>query len=179
MRRSMHVLALAFVTGAALAANDRATGDLVIQSLNTPDPIFTAADSVTVRVSAGSDAALRGVRVRLNGEDVTSAFASDGPAAMTGTVSGLQPGINTLEVFKSRGGKAAAARLKVARAKAPAVACTAASFPASALPVPNTVVTSATPVAATSTVPAHCLVTGTINAGRIGAESSPGAPVVV
>jgi feruloyl esterase len=39
------------------------------------------------------------------------------------------------------------------------------------------VVTSVTPVAATATVPAHCLVSGTTNAGRIGAETSPGAPV--
>ena len=43
--------------------------------------------------------------------------------------------------------------------------------------MPNTVVTSATPVVATPTVPAHCLVVGTINAGRVGAETSPGAPV--
>ena len=32
-------------------------------------------------------------------------------------------------------------------------------------------------MAATATVPAHCLVVGTINAGRVGNETSPGAPV--
>jgi feruloyl esterase len=92
-------------------------------------------------------------------------------------VVGLQPGINSLEVFKNRGERDASAGVKVARAKAPSLACSPASFPASALPVPNTVVTSATPVAATPAVPAHCLVVGTINAGRVGNETSPGAPV--
>jgi feruloyl esterase len=178
MKRSICVLAFAVLGGAALAHDDDPAGaGLAIQSLNSPDPVFTAADSVPVRVSAASGAALRRARVRLNGDDVTSAFSPSEALAMTGTVFGLQPGINTLEVFKSRGDRHAAARLTVARAKAPSVACSAASFPAAALPVPNTVVTSVTPVAATPTVPAHCLVGGTINAGRVGAETSPGAPV--
>ena len=77
---------------------------------------------------------------------------------LTGTVIGLVPGINSLEVFKNGGERRAVAGLKVARAKAPSATCSTASFPADALPVPNTVVTSATPVVATPTVPAHCLV---------------------
>ena len=170
------LVVLAGLGGSAAAHADGADG-YAIQSLNLPDPIFTGADGIQIKVSAASDAALRRARIRLNGDDVTSAFSSSEAEAMTGTVFGLQPGINTLEVFKHRGDRRAAASLKVALAKAPSLACNAASFPASALPVPNTVITSVAPVAATATVPAHCLVVGTINAGRVGAETSPGAPV--
>jgi hypothetical protein len=171
------LLAIAAVSASALA-HDRGRSDdgYAVQSLNTPDPIFTATDSVAVRVSVPPGEARKAV-VRLNGQVVTSALAETAPGVLEGTVVGLQPGINSLEVFKNRGERDAVAGLKVARAKAPTAACSAASFPAAALPVPNTVVTSATPVAATATVPAHCLVVGTINAGRVGAETSPGAPV--
>ena len=173
MKRSL-CLSLLVLAGGALAHDaDRFS----IQSLNLPDPIFTAADNVQIRVTAGSSEAARRAAVRLNGDEVTSALAETEPGVLTGTVFGLQPGINSLEVFKSRRDRHPEAGLKVARAKAPSVACSLASFPASALPVPSTVVTSATPVAATATVPAHCLVVGTINAGRIGNETSPGAPV--
>jgi hypothetical protein len=171
------LLAIAAVSASALA-HDRGRSDdgYAVQSLNTPDPIFTATDSVAVRVSVPPGEARKAV-VRLNGQVVTSALAETAPGVLEGTVVGLQPGINSLEVFKNRGERDAVAGLKVARAKAPTAACSTASFPAAALPVPNTVVTSATPVAATATVPAHCLVVGTINAGRVGAETSPGAPV--
>jgi hypothetical protein len=45
---------------------------------------------------------------------------------------------------------------------------------ASGLPNSTTVITSATLVPASGTIPEHCNVVGTINAGRVGAESSPG-----
>ncbi|HET7765437.1 MAG TPA: DUF6351 family protein, partial [Burkholderiales bacterium] len=179
MIRSLSLSFLAFaVFAGSVSAHDDPTGrDYGLLSLNLPDPIFTGSDSIPVRISASTDAAIHRARVRLNGSDVTSVFSSGGEGEMTGTVAGLLPGLNTLELFKARGDKHAVASLKVARARAPALACSLSSFPVSALPVPNTVVTSVTPVAATSTVPAHCLVSGTINAGRIGAETSPGAPV--
>jgi len=170
------LLVLAASGGGAVAHDDGPDG-YALQSLNLPDPIFTAADSVPLRVSASSDALVGRARVKLNGDDVTSAFSPSGAGEVSGTVFGLQPGLNTLEVFRNRGDRHAEARLTIARAKAPSIACSTASFPASALPVPDTLVTSATPVAATATVPAHCLVVGTINAGRVGAETSPGAPV--
>jgi feruloyl esterase len=175
MKRSLCLSLFAFALAGGAAAHD--ADRYSIQSLNLPDPIFTAADNVQIRVSAGSSAAASRASVRLNGDEVTSALAETEPGVLTGTVFGLQPGINSLEVFKSRRDRHPEAGLKVARAKAPAVACAAESFPASALPVPNTVVSSVAPVAATATVPAHCLVVGTINAGRIGNETSPGAPV--
>jgi feruloyl esterase len=175
MKRSLCLSLFAFALAGGAAAHD--ADRYSIQSLNLPDPIFTAADNVQIRVSAGSSAAASRASVRLNGDEVTSALAETEPGVLTGTVFGLQPGINSLEVFRSRRDRSPEAGLKIARAKAPSVACAPASFPASALPVPNTVVTSVAPVAATATVPAHCLINGTINAGRIGNETSPGAPV--
>jgi hypothetical protein len=180
MTRSLRslLLCLAAFSCGALAHGDRRADDdgFAIQSLNTPDPIFTTADAVAVRVSAKSSHAARKALVRLNGHDATSALAETEPGVLTGTLVGLQPGINSIEVFKNRGERGAVAGLKVARAKAPSVACSLASFPAAALPVQNTVVTSATPVAATATVPAHCLVVGTINAGRVGTPTPTPTP---
>lgn len=173
MKRSLCLFLLALAGNALAHDADRFS----IQSLNLPDPIFTAADNVQIRVSAGSGDAARRVSVRLNGNEVTSALAETEPGVLTGTVFGLQPGINSLEVFRSRQDRHAEAGLKIARAKAPSVPCRPESFPASALPLPNTVVISAAPVAAVGSVPAHCLVVGTINAGRVGTETSPGAPV--
>jgi feruloyl esterase len=181
MKRSLHSLLLVCaVISCGAVAHDHGRADdagYTIKSLNAPDPIFTAGESIAVRVSAKSSKAASKVVLRLNGHDVSSALAEVAPGVLEGMLVGLQPGINSFEVFKNRGERRAVAGLKVARAKAPAVSCSVASFPAAALPVPNTAVTSATPVAATATVPAHCLVIGTINAGRVGAETSPGAPV--
>src|SRR5262245_47648199 len=143
MQRSLHslLLILAAFSCSALAHGDRADDDgYAIQSLNAPDPIFTAADAIAIRVTTPK---VRHTVVRLNGDDVTSALAESEPGVLTGTVVGLQPGINTLEVFKNRGERHAVAGLKVARAKGPSVACSLSSFPAAALPVANTVVTSA------------------------------------
>jgi hypothetical protein len=171
------LLVLAAFGGSAVAHEGGSDG-YAIQSLNLPDPIFVlGGDGIQIRVTAGSSEAIQRAGVRLNGDDVSSAFSPSEPGAMTGTVFGLQPGINTVELFKTKREKHPVARLKVARAKSPTLDCSAASFPISALPVPNTVITSVAPVTATATVPAHCLISGTINAGRVGAETSPGAPV--
>src|SRR4051794_14097758 len=162
------LLALAMAAGGALA--DPQPSRYTITSLNAPDPIFvTGGDAVPISVTATPSSAIRRATLLLNGQDVTSALAPSGPGAMSGTVHGLLPGINTLELLRNANENKPMATLKVAKAKAPVLACNLASFPASALPVPNTtVVTSATLMAATSTVPAHCLVVGTINAGRVG-----------
>jgi len=171
MKRALFI-ALALVAGAAVAD----PSGYSITSLNTPDPIFvTSGDSVPISVTA-PDSALRRATLLLNGHDVTSALAPSGPGTMSGTVVGLLPGINTFELLKNAKEKKPQASLKVAKAKAPVLTCSAASFPAAALPVPNTAVTSVAPVAATSTVPAHCLVIGTINAGRVGTPTPTATP---
>jgi tannase/feruloyl esterase len=171
MKRAL-LVALALGAGAAIA--DPEASRYSIKSLNTPDPVFVASgDAVPISVTA-PEPALRRATVRLNGHEITSALSPSGSASLSGTVVGLQPGINTFELFADRKAKNPEATLKVARGRAPVVTCSANSFPASALPVPNTVVTSVT--TATTPVP-HCLISGTINAGRVGAETSPGAPV--
>ena len=147
-----------------------------IASLNTPDPAFVATgNSVTVRASASSAASLRKLIVTLNGRDVTHALTTVGGQSVSGTVVGLMPGMNLFEVFKNNGERSPVASLKVALAQAPATTCAPVSFSTAAFPVANVQVVSATPVAATATVPAHCVVNGTINAGRVGYPSSASA----
>ena len=168
------LIALALIAGAAIA--DPKPNGYGITSLNTPDPVFvTSGDAVPIAVTA-PDSALRRAMLLLNGHDVTSALAPSGLGTMSGTVTGLMPGINTFELLRNAKEKKPLATLKVAKAKAPVLACSTASFPAAALPVPNTAVTSVTTVAATSTVPAHCLVVGTINAGRVGTPTPTATP---
>lgn len=180
MKRSVCLIALTLATMVGTsAAHQRDQAEFVVRSLNTPDPIFVSGDSVALSVSASSAKALGRATIRVNGRDVTRLFVPGTDGAITATVSGLSQGINTVEVFESKRDNKAAARLKIARAMGPAVACSAASFATTALPVPNTVISTVTPVAATATVPAHCLVTGTIDAGRVGYPSSPNAPVSV
>ena len=66
MKRSLCLSLFAFALAGGAAAHD--ADRYSIQSLNLPDPIFTAADNVQIRVSAGSSAAAsrasvgRGVR---------------------------------------------------------------------------------------------------------------------
>src|SRR5437868_2347366 len=143
MKRALFI-ALALVAGAAVAD----PSGYSITSLNTPDPIFVASgNSMPISVTA-PDSALRRATVLLNGHDVTSALAPSGPGTMSGTVVGLLPGINTFELLKNAKEKKPLATLKVAKAKPPVLACSTASFPASALPVPNTAITSVAAVAA-------------------------------
>ena len=174
MKRAL-LVALALSAGAALA--DPKPGGYSITSLNTPDPIFvTSGDSVPISVTATPASAIRRATLLLNGQDVTSALAPSGPGAMSGTVHGLQPGINTFELLKNASENKPMATLKVAKAKAPVLTCKSDSFPVAALPVLNTAITSVTHVDGTTTVPAHCLVSGTINAGRVGTPTPSGPP---
>ena len=110
MKRSLRSLLLVWIVfcGGAFAQDD----GYAIQSLNTPDPIFTAGDTVALRVSAQSSQAAQRAVVRLNGHDVTSALAETAPGVLEGTVLGLQPGINALEVFKNRGARRAVAGIR-------------------------------------------------------------------
>ena len=162
-------LSLAFA-GSALADQSR----YALSSLNTPDPLFVASgDSVPINVTSTPAPLARKVALRLNGQDVTSALSPSGAGSMTGTVAGLQPGINTFELFETAQSAKAIATLKVALARSPAVGCSRDSFPVSELPVPNTAITS---VAMVNTPVPHCLVSGTINAGRVGTPTPTPTP---
>lgn len=179
-RLCLVLLCAAAIAGPAVAGQREETAGYSIASLNTPDPYFVpSGNTVPITVSVASPGEMQRVVVKLNGDNVTSELLANGPETLAGSVSGLLPGMNLLEVFHDSRELRPVASLKVALARAPVVSCSAASFSAGSLPVPNTVITSVTQVAATSTVPAHCLITGTIDAGRVGYPSSPSAPVSV
>ena len=173
---SLLSLALATATPSHGDEDRSARDGYTLRSLNLPEPVFVLGDSVALEVSADSRVPLARAGIRLNGNDVSPAFSVSAPGVLTGTVAGLQPGLNTVQVFKTGRESRPVATLTVARAKAPLLPCNAASFPAAALPAPNTVITSVSPVAATATVPAHCLVSGTINAGRVGTPTPTPTP---
>ena len=71
------------------------------------------------------------------------------------------------------GGGSSTSSTATAAASPGAESCTALSSKASSLPT-GAAITSAVFVPATSTVAEHCNVVGTVNAGRAGAQSSPG-----
>jgi hypothetical protein len=150
-----------------------------IQSLNTPYPEFVSSgDSVLVKVMGPSTKAVLKSSVRLNGNDVTQVFSSDGePGSMTGMISGLTPGVNIIQVYPSKKSKEVLAKLTVSTAILPQLDCsglTSLTIPLELLPSPSDVVliTSAVPATATTTLPEHCIVQGKINP-RIGVNDTP------
>src|SRR5512145_2456979 len=100
--RVVFLVSIAVAAGGAAGDEDRSGTGYTIRSLNLPDPIFLAGDSIQIRVTAESDAAARRAGITLNGDDVTAAFSPAEPGALVGTVSDLQPGINTFNVFRTR-----------------------------------------------------------------------------
>jgi hypothetical protein len=172
--RSIALCTMLCLSSAGLMAHEEQRAEKVsITSLNQPDPVFVpSGDQVSVNVRARSANTLRKLVVTLDGRNVTHSFSLVDSHSMTATIAGLRPGMNTFEVFMNKGDKRPAASLKVAAALSPAAACSAASFPVNALSGMNVAIVSATPVAATATVPEHCLVNGTIDAGRVGYPSS-------
>ncbi len=183
----MNILARsrAFATAALLcaglgfAATANAAGGYSIQSLNTPNATFvTSGDAVRINIKAASTALVLRTALRMNGANVTSALQPDGAeGSMTGTVQGLQVGDNVFELFTSKSAAQSSARLVVVRAQtvSNASAACAALKTTAVLPVPNTVITTSTLVAASGNTPEHCNVVGTINAGRVGYASSASA----
>jgi feruloyl esterase len=150
-----------------------------IQSLNTPNPEFVSdGNAVLVKVTGPSTASVINSSVRLNGQDITYAFAPDGtPGSMTGMVLGLISGGNIIEVYPSKKSQKVLARLTVSTPVLPSLNCaelTALVIPPQLLPSPSDVVqiTSATPMAVTPTLPEHCRVQGKINP-RIGVNNTP------
>jgi len=172
-RRLIAVLAATLAAAPTLAADGYS-----ITSLNSPVANFvTSGTSVAINVAAPADVALQRLRLTLNNRDVTSALQPAAtPGTWTGTVSGLATGENILRLSRRHDDDDALAQLHVATPTPPKLSCADVAGVAPALPVPKTVITSATLVAATATVPEHCLVVGTINAGRVGTPSSPTAP---
>jgi pimeloyl-ACP methyl ester carboxylesterase len=150
-----------------------------IQSLNIPYPEFASSgDSVPVRVMGPTKKAVQTLSVRLNGSDVSKAFSLNGePGSMTGTIPGLLPGANIIQVYPSKKSRQVLAKLTVSTAISPGRGCgdlISLTIPQGLLPSPADVVqiASATPTAATATLPEHCLVKGRINP-RTGVNNTP------
>jgi feruloyl esterase len=173
--------ALVLATPAAFAA------DYSIRSLNAaPTPEFVRnGNAVQVRVTGPSTALILRSAVRLNGLNVTSAFVPDGTAGgMVGTVAGLQPGVNRLELFDSKTAAVPVARFTVSASLTPQLTCASLvglAIPPALLGSPTDVVaiTSAVPTAATASLPAHCIVRGNANphVGSNGTQFSIGFEV--
>src|ERR1044071_5299739 len=106
--------------GVLFVSNSLAQTGYTITSLNTPLPEFVASgDTVRINITAPSTALILRSTLTLNGKNVTSSFQPDGTGSMTATVSGLQVGSNTLQLFPMKGSKVPVAQLIVTRAHAP------------------------------------------------------------
>src|SRR6185312_13501980 len=148
---------LALCLGVLFVSNSLAQTGYTITSLNTPLAEFVASgDSVQVNVKASSTALILRSTLTLNGKNVTSSLQPDGTGSMTGSVSGLQVGFNTFQLFSLKGSKVPVAELIVTRAHAPSIACSSlAAF--TSVTIPKVVITSAVLTAATQSLPEHCL----------------------
>jgi len=144
----------------------RAASFYTIRSLNTPIADFVASgDAVAINVTASSSAEIARAGLTLNGADVTGALRPDGaPGSLTGTVSGLEPGVNTFRLYKKRGSQAVVGELTVIRAVAPVISCAAlasTSLPDTVLS-PTVLNADGATSAAGVPLPEHCVVRGTI-----------------
>jgi hypothetical protein len=146
--------------------------------VNAPFPEFVATgDQVPIVVEGPSAAALRNVAIKLNGIDVTDRFAAQGATALAGMVQGLARGSNVISVHPSAHAAKAHATVTVTTAVSPQLGCaglTTLAVPPALLDAADDVVqiTLAQPVAATSTLPAHCRIRGAINP-RTGVNNTP------
>ncbi|HKW01154.1 MAG TPA: DUF6351 family protein [Vicinamibacterales bacterium] len=174
-------LALLFTCAAALCGSAWGAGDeYSISAPGTALAGYVAGDSVAVSVGLPGGKHVERVTLRLNGRDVTSALQADsGGGTLSGTVAGLRPGANELELLAK---KDRVASLTVMRAIGPAMSCeslaTLSGFPVQASGnVGGTTITTAKLVPAgnvgNTAVPEHCLVQGMLQE-RTGVAGVPG-----
>ena len=169
------------ILGCAAALSAAAHDDDAQYSISAPGTTLTGyvtGTTLPVSVTAPTGKHAPRITLRLNGKDVTSALQPDASGALTGTVSGLTPGANTLQLFAK---KDEVATLTVMKGMAPAVTCaslaTLTDFPIQPSgAMGGTVITTATLTAATGTVPEYCLVRGSMEervgiAGVVGTSS--------
>ena len=104
-RLALILLVLAGVLAGAPAAWAHDDGDYDIRVLSSPADMVTGGDAL-VEVSVPRRDSLHHVRVKLNGDDVTSAFDADpSERTLSGLVDGMELGENTLAVYAKRGHK--------------------------------------------------------------------------
>jgi hypothetical protein len=165
--RWMALAAMAWAPPAAMAA-----GPYAIESLNAaPTPEFVReGSSVTIRVTAPSTALVLRSTVRLNGKNVTSALVPEGtPGVLVGTVPGLKPGANVLELYAGKTASTVLARTTVSAAVTPLISCESIATTV----LPETTLTAVTvaegSVVGGAAMPEHCLVNGQMSP-RVGED---------
>src|SRR4051812_9066957 len=139
---------------------------------------YVAGATLPVTVTAPIGKHAERITLRLNGKDVTSSLHPDASGALTGTVSGLTSGANTLQLFAK---KDEVATLTVMKGMAPAATCDSlaalTSFPIQpAGTMGGTIISAARIVPATGTVPEYCLVQGTMEERFDGIAGVVGTP---
>ena len=170
------------VLGCAAALSAAAHDDGAQYSISAPGTTltgFVTGTTLPVSVTTPTGKHADRITLKLNGKDVTSALHPDASGALSGTVSGLTSGANTLQLFAK---KDEVATLTVMKGMAPAVSCASlanlTNFPIQPLgTMGGTVITSATIFPAAGTTPEYCKVLGTMEerfdgiAGVIGTPS--------
>ncbi len=139
-------------------------------SIETTGPFtfhFVSGDSVAVRVEAPSAALLKSAVVQLNGQPVKQMLQEGAAGLLTGSITGLKDGDNTLQVFATASAKTPSATLKINRGISPKVACAemqGKTIPASAIALPTSGATikSATLGPAAGQAPEYCAIVGAI-----------------
>jgi hypothetical protein len=139
---------------------------------------YVTGTTLPVSVTGPSGKHAERITLRLNGRDVTSSLHPDASGALTGTVSGLTSGANTLQLFAK---KDEVATLTVMKGMAPAATCDSlaalTSFPIQpAGTMGGTIISAARIVPATGTVPEYCLVQGTMEERFDGIAGVVGTP---
>ena len=175
---------LVLLATAVLAAQAQAA-TYGIQSLNTPLADFVeTGDSVRINVTAPSTSAVIRAALVLNGRNVMSALQPDGsPGSLTGTVAGLQTGVNVFQLFSTKTSRVPVAELRVVRATTPALAC-AALASLSGFPVQASGTTGGTTITlaqlnpatgGANPLPEHCQIQGMLQ-DRLGVSGVAGTP---
>lgn len=175
MRLPLMILACAAAFSAAAHDDD---AQYAISAPGTTLTGYVTGTTLPVSATAPTGKHAERITLRLNGKDVTSALHPDASGTLTGTVSGLTPGANTLRLFAKR---EEVATLTVMKGMAPAVACdslaTLTNFPIQPVgTMGGTVITAARIVAATGTAPEYCLVQGTMEERFDGIAGVAGTP---
>ncbi len=173
--------AMLVINQARAASHESGSGSgFSIESRNLPIADFiTSGNTVEVTVTGPSLRSLMQSTLMLNGHTVRAALLPD-PAtnSLTGTVRGLSPGINRLQLYEGHPSNRPVAELKVIVATIPLMPCDAllAAGPDSLIAAgisPDSVLTSAVlnadgaTSAAGVTLPEHCVIRGTLEP-RIG-----------